>query len=104
MLIGGWLGYSLGASPRTLDLLRGWLPSAAGAAYFPVALPWASAAVLAVVGWFLAPLINFGLGWSFRMFNLGFEYSTDLYTRTVGLLLRLSVVVLLLYGGLLFLT
>ncbi len=104
VLIFGWLGYILGASPRTLDLLRGWLPSATGAAYFPVALPWASAAVLAVVGWFLAPLINFGLGWTFRMFNLGFKYSTDLYTRTVGLLLRLSVVVLLLYGGLLFLT
>ncbi len=87
VLIFGWLGYLLGASPRTLDLLHGWLPSAPGAAYLPVALPWVAAAVLAVAGWFLAPLLNFVLGWAFRMFNLGFKYSTNLYTRTIGLLL-----------------
>ena len=104
VLIFGWLGYLLGASPRTLDLLHGWLPSAPGAAYLPVALPWVAAAVLAVAGWFLAPLLNFVLGWVFRMFNLGFKYSTNLYTRTIGLLLRVSLVVLVVYGGLLFLT
>ncbi len=104
VLIFGWLGYVLGATPRTLDLLHWGLPVTAGIANFPIVLPWASAAVLAVAGWFLAPLVNFALGWTFRMFNLGFKYSTNLYTRTVGLMLRVSAVVLLVYGGLLFLT
>ena len=80
------------------------MPCRTGRRYLPVALPWVAAAVLAVVGWFLAPPLNFVLGWFFRMFNLGFKYSTNLYTRTIGLLLRVSALVLLVYGGLLFLT
>ena len=102
MLIFGWLGYILAP-------VRDARPLAAGCAarrrrLVPVALPWAAAAVFAVVGWFLRRSINFVLGWTFRMFNLGFKYSTNLYTRTVGLLLRVSAVVLLVYAGLLFLT
>jgi multidrug efflux pump len=42
--------------------------------------------------------------WFFRLFNWGFDRSTSLYTRSVGLLLRGSVVVLLIYGGLLGMT
>jgi len=41
---------------------------------------------------------------SFQWFNVGFEAFTRGYLRLVGLALRFSVVVLLLYGGLLFLT
>jgi multidrug efflux pump len=48
--------------------------------------------------------VNFAFGWFFRLFNWGFERSTSLYTRTVGLLLRGCIVALLLYGGLLALT
>jgi multidrug efflux pump subunit AcrB len=57
-----------------------------------------------VVGWMLGKPLNRILGWSFKMFNLGFDYSTGLYTRMVGMLLRVSVLVLLVYGGLLYLT
>jgi len=53
--------------------------------------------------WFSAA-VDFLFGWFFRLFNWGFDCSTKLYTRVVGLMLRGCVFALLLYGGLLFLT
>jgi multidrug efflux pump len=44
------------------------------------------------------------LGWFFRIFNFVFGRAANIYTRAVGLLLRVSVVVLILYIGLLGLT
>jgi multidrug efflux pump len=44
------------------------------------------------------------LGWFFRLFNATFRFSAGTYTRVVGLALRGSAIVLLLYGGLLALT
>ena len=44
------------------------------------------------------------LGWFFRLFNWGFNLSTSLYTRTVGMLLRTCIIALLVYGGLVYLT
>jgi multidrug efflux pump len=44
------------------------------------------------------------LGWFFKVFNFVFDGMTGIYTRIVGLLLRLSFIVLIVYGGLLFLT
>ena len=44
------------------------------------------------------------MGWFFKLFNFGFETSANLYARGVGILLRLSVIVLVVYGGLLYLT
>ena len=44
------------------------------------------------------------LGWFFRLFNRGFQASTGLYVRCVGKLLRGSLIVLVLYAGLLYLT
>jgi multidrug efflux pump len=41
------------------------------------------------------------LGWFFRLFNFSFRFGTGVYTRAVRLALRGSVIVLLLYGGLL---
>jgi multidrug efflux pump len=58
----------------------------------------------AVAGWFLSRRINQGLGWFFELFNKGFDFATAGYTRLVGMGLRLSLVVLLLYVGLLGLT
>ena len=43
-------------------------------------------------------------GWFFRLFNKGFDLSRNGYTRVVGKLLRISVLVLVVYGGLLYLT
>jgi multidrug efflux pump len=44
------------------------------------------------------------LGWFFRLFNGAFQRGTRFYTRLVGLALRGSVLVLIVYGGLLVLT
>src|SRR5262249_5004200 len=52
----------------------------------------------------LSWLLDRGLGWFFRLFNWAFGVGTAGYGWLVGRLLRLSVVVLLVYGGLLGLT
>ena len=104
VLILGFLAYMLAVGPDAAGVARWWAGLAPNNAYLPMAFPWVAAALGGIVGWFLAPLLNLVLGWSFRMFNVGFKYSTNLYTRTVGLLLRVSALVLLVYAGLLFLT
>jgi multidrug efflux pump len=57
-----------------------------------------------VAGWFLIAPVNSVLGWFFRGFNRLFDGVTAAYGWTVGKLLRLSVVVLVVYVGLLGLT
>src|SRR5688572_19003100 len=52
----------------------------------------------------LTRLINLVFGWFFKLFNLGFKKTADVYARAVGMLLRVSFIVLLVYGGLLYLT
>ncbi|HEV3258573.1 MAG TPA: efflux RND transporter permease subunit, partial [Gemmataceae bacterium] len=48
--------------------------------------------------------INFVLGWAFRAFNRGFDLSIAAYTGTVSKLLRVNLVVVAIYAGLLVLT
>jgi multidrug efflux pump len=52
----------------------------------------------------LARLLDISLNWFFRLFNATLNAGTTLYTRVVGIVLRLSVVALLIYAGLLVLT
>ena len=52
----------------------------------------------------LGRLLDLLLGWFFRLFNWSFRHSTTIYTRVVGLALRGSAIVLVVYGGLLALT
>jgi hydrophobe/amphiphile efflux-1 (HAE1) family protein len=52
----------------------------------------------------LTRLLNLTLGWFFNLFNAGFSKASDAYSRTVGLMLRGSIVVLAVYAGLLYLT
>jgi multidrug efflux pump len=49
-------------------------------------------------------VINLLLGWFFKLFNLGFKFAADGYAQSVRMLLRVSVIVLVLYVGLLYLT
>jgi hydrophobe/amphiphile efflux-1 (HAE1) family protein len=49
-------------------------------------------------------LLDRGLGWFFRLFNWGFGAGTALYVRAVGRLLRVSLIALLVFAGLLGLT
>ena len=50
----------------------------------------------------LTLLLNVTVGWFFKAFNWTFRVGTAGYTRVVGGLLRVSVLVLLVYGGLLY--
>jgi multidrug efflux pump len=76
-----------------------WLKyTASGLAFLP------GAVAGGVVGWLVIRPVNFGLGRLFQGFNRLFDMFTALYGRTVAGLLRMSLLVLLIYGGLLFLT
>lgn len=85
LLVGGWAGWE-------------WLTAPMGDN------PWLAAGLGAAAGWVLGRPLNAILGSVFRRFNQWFERATGAYTRTVGYLLRGSVVVLVVYGGLLALT
>ncbi len=82
----------LQASAAILDSLRSWGPTLAGGL------------VGLVVGLILGRPLNYLLGWSFHQFNRAFDFSTTAYTRIVSGLLRVSLLMLLVYGGLLGLT
>jgi multidrug efflux pump len=58
----------------------------------------------AVVSWFLAGLVNAVLGAFFWGFNWAFDQATKVYGFTVAVFLRVSVIVLLIYAGLIGLT
>ena len=104
--LGGWLGLRFGhlfagqllaaldihASEGVLDALREWGPVAVGAV------------LMTIVGVLFRRPINVLLGTSFRAFNRLFDAATGGYTRTVSGLLRVSPVVLVVYGGLLVMT
>lgn len=49
-------------------------------------------------------LVDLTLGWFFRLFNRGFKFSTGIYSRMIGRMLRIPSMVLLVYCGLLWLT
>jgi multidrug efflux pump len=72
------------------------------------AVPWitgiAAALVCGGAGWFVGILANRLLRAFFRAFNATFVRTTRYYTRVVGGLLRVSALVLVVYGGLLGLT
>jgi multidrug efflux pump len=66
---------------------------------------WAFRAALfaagAIVGWFAGGLVNFVLAKFFGGFNWVFDRTINGYGRVVSMLLRVSVIALLVYGGLL---
>jgi NodT family efflux transporter outer membrane factor (OMF) lipoprotein len=57
-----------------------------------------------IPGWFLSPLVNRFLQTFFRAFNSFFERATNLYGQAVGGALRVSGIMLLVYGGFIGLT
>jgi multidrug efflux pump len=101
---GGWLGYAF-LGPQVLKL-----PYTAG---LRLENPWVSLELAAnligltagaIAGYLLSRSLNRIFGWTFYLFNQAFDASTTFYARIVSGLLRVSVLVLLLYGGLLGLT
>ncbi len=105
--IGAWIGHKMGLHwlVPTLSALHLRLPPTAADA---LQLWWApivvGALAMTVVGLAVSRPLNFLLGWSFRQFNRAFDYSTGVYTSVVSGLLRVSLLVLVVYGGLLALT
>src|SRR6478672_6487038 len=71
-------------------------------AYLTLFLPGAVAG--GALGWFLIRPVNWALGRFFHGFNRLFEQMTQAYGKAVAWCLRLSVVVLLVYVGLIALT
>ena len=57
-----------------------------------------------LVGWILSRPLNAIMGWCFYQFNRAFDAATGIYARVVRGLLRVSLLVLVIYGGLLWLT
>ncbi|WP_165075002.1 efflux RND transporter permease subunit [Paludisphaera rhizosphaerae] len=101
VLAGGWAGATFLA-----PLLASYIPQA----YTPSRLTHDQFAMIlgalagGVGGWLAGFPLNRLLGWTFAAFNRGFDASAGFYTKMVGGLLRVSALVLLLYGGLLGLT
>jgi multidrug efflux pump subunit AcrB len=71
-------------------------------AYLLLFLP--GAIIGGLIGWFIIRWVNQILGYLFRGFNWVFDRVTKIYGKTVGWGLRLSVIVLLLYVGVIGLT
>ncbi|MEN6406439.1 MAG: efflux RND transporter permease subunit [Thermoguttaceae bacterium] len=112
-LLGGWAGYVWLAPiwAGRFQNLSGWIEkwTPAGWESWAAVTPWwlaAAAAVFlgAIAGRWATGPFNWILGHAFRLFNVGFRHVTNAYTRVVGLVLRLSALVLVVYGGLLGLT
>ena len=96
VLAGGWLGG---------QYLAPWLlPRLGAVSYASWISLGAGVALGAIAGAVLGFALNYILSALFRAFNVAFTAATNLYTRMIGMLLRVSVLVLLVYGGLLYLT
>ena len=52
----------------------------------------------------LTRVINLSLGWFFKLFNAGFATASGVYAGSIRILLKLSVIALLVYCGLLYFT
>jgi len=99
-LLGFWLGYEF-LSP----IVTAWIaPSAASADLTATVTAWLVGWGVAVAAWFLARFANNILFTTFHGFHRWFDVFTTFYSRAVGMILRMSVVVLVVYGGLLALT
>jgi len=104
--LGGWLGWKYLApfAARALVVPIANLAGRVGEVPASWSVFVASALVGAVAGWIVGWPLNRLLGWSFALFNSAFTLATRGYAGAVKGLLRVSVIVVIAYGGLLYLT
>ena len=98
-LLGGRFGLPPATHSEYAPELDWWVAWGLSALYFTPGL-----VVGLALGWFIITPVNAGLAWVFRTFNRGFDWATAIYGRMVAGVLRISVIVLIIYGGLLVLT
>ena len=96
VLAGGWLGWML----LTPHAVNWFVPHG----FWLSAMPYVAAAVGAVAGGIVSWPLNRFLALAFAAFNEAFNALGAVYTWIIGKLLTISVVVLVVYGGLLVLT
>ncbi|MCE9604558.1 MAG: multidrug efflux RND transporter permease subunit [Planctomycetia bacterium] len=94
-IVGAWLGYEYLPA-----LLAAYVPARELPAplTFDMALRAGSALVGAFAGFLVAGILNRILGWTFSAFNIAFNWFTRGYVRAVGLSLRVSLILLAVYG------
>ncbi len=98
VVAGAWLGWEF-LTPNMAQLVdpaRFGLPAGG--------LPWLGAIAGAVGGGIVSWPLNYILGLFFRAFNVVFDLSTNVYVWSVGRLVKVSLLVLVVYGGLLAMT
>jgi multidrug efflux pump subunit AcrB len=106
---GAWVGHKLGRqwpiSDWTLQIghfdLQAAISNLKLDTWGPIVAGGVAATLLALV---LRRPLNSMIGWLFRTFDRAFEFSVGAYIRGIGRLLRVSVLALIVYGGLLALT
>ena len=81
-----------------------WLDATLGAAAAHWTILGVSATIGLVLGWLVGPFLDRLLRGFFWLFNYGFKKATNVYGAIVGGMLRVSLLVLLAYGGLLYAT
>jgi len=97
-ILGAWLGYAF-LGPQ-IPLWTEQIPVLRGV---DVSLwPWIAAVICGNLTWFTGRFVNRLLSLLFGGFNRGFNRATNGYVQMVGWLLHGSVVVLLLYGGMIY--
>jgi multidrug efflux pump subunit AcrB len=96
--LGFWLGYEF-LAPWLVPLLAGLAPAADAAV--ADALPWVVAGAAALAAWVLHRPLNRFFFHAFAAFNGHFNRFTGVYGRAVGMSLRVSFLVLVVYAGLL---
>jgi multidrug efflux pump len=97
-ILGAWLGYAylgpiLAVQAEQVAALR---------EVDPAVWTWLAAILCVIVVWLGGRLVNRSLSFAFGLFNRGFHRATNGYVRTVGWMMKGSVVVLLLYGGMIY--
>jgi len=102
--VGGWLAWRMFTPWLLVWIERITVLPPRLMPHLVAAAPWAAAAAGAVVGGLLGLVVNYLLAWGFATFDVGFRLATRAYTCTVGMVLRVSGLVLVVYGGLLALT
>ncbi len=97
--IAGWFGVAVPTGHGEEEVA-----AAAGSESTLLIVQLAAAAVCGIAGWLLIAPVNGLLGTFFGGFNWVFDRTINGYGRIVGVVLRISVVMLLIYGGMMGLT